>query len=237
MSSPASPLPPEPRANPDLFGHADAARTLEEAARSGRLHHAWLIAGPPGLGKATLAYRFARWLLAGQPSAGQPSAARPPAGQPAAPEPPPPLALDPRHPVFRRVAAGAHADLLTIEPGTLQGDRKRTDVINVDAARLIPGFMALTAAEGGWRVVVLDGAELMNPAAANALLKALDAAHGEVQQFERAGGALGAALDPVERALAGLADLAQPGLDPGGVVQREPDGDAARGVGHAAPSG
>jgi DNA polymerase III subunit delta' len=149
-------LPPEPRANPELHGHADAARTLEEAARSGRLHHAWLIAGPPGLGKATLAYHFARWLLAGRPPGKEP------------------LAVDPKDAVFRRVAASAHADLLTIEAGTLQGERKRSDVINVDAARLIPGFMALTAAEGGWRVVVLDGAELMNPAAANSVLKVLE---------------------------------------------------------------
>ena len=60
-------LPPEPRANPDLFGHDEAGRRLEAACRSGRLHHAWLLAGPPGLGKATLAFRFARWLLAGLP--------------------------------------------------------------------------------------------------------------------------------------------------------------------------
>ncbi|MBX6375728.1 MAG: DNA polymerase III subunit delta' [Acetobacteraceae bacterium] len=156
-----SDLPPlEPRANPDLVGHDHAARALEEAARSGRLHHAWLLAGPPGVGKATLAYRFARWLLAGAPPS--------PGGGAA------PLALDPRHPVFRRVAAGAHADLLAIEPGTLQGSRKRADVINVDAARLIPSFMALTAAEGGWRVVIIDGAETMAAPAANALLKILE---------------------------------------------------------------
>ena len=92
-----------PRANPDLIGHDAAARTLEEAARSGRLHHAWLFCGPPGIGKATLAWRFTRWLLAGLPDTT------------------PPLHLDPASPVFRRIAADTHADCFTLEPNT--GDR------------------------------------------------------------------------------------------------------------------
>ena len=149
---------PEPRANPELFGHDIPAAALVEAAISGRLHHAWLIAGPAGIGKVTLAWRFARWLLAGMPEA--------PKGKP-------PLFLDASHPVFRRVAADSHADLLTIDADTLRGERKRND-INVDAARLIPGFMTLTAAEGGWRVVMVDGAETMNLQAQNAILKVLE---------------------------------------------------------------
>jgi DNA polymerase-3 subunit delta' len=149
---------PEPRANPEFFGHETAAAALVEAALSGRLHHAWLMAGPAGIGKETLAWRFARWLLAGMPEA--------PKGKP-------PLYLDPSHPVFRRVAAESHADLLTIDADTLRGDRKRND-INVDAARLIPGFMNKTAAEGGWRVVVVDGVETMNLQAQNAILKVLE---------------------------------------------------------------
>ncbi len=151
-------LAPLPRENPLLLGHDHAGRTLEEAARAGRLHHAWLVTGPPGIGKATLAFRFARWLLAGQPAAI--------AGQA-------PLFLPPDSPVFRRVAASGHADMLTVDSDTLRGDRKRDD-INADAARLIPGFMSLTAAEGGWRVVVVDGAETMNTVAQNAILKALE---------------------------------------------------------------
>jgi len=149
---------PEPRANPEFFGHEAAAAALVEAALSGRLHHAWLMAGPAGIGKETLAWRFARWLLAGMPEA--------PKGKP-------PLYLDPAHPVFRRVAAESHADLLTIDSDTLRGERKRND-INVDAARLIPGFMNKTAAEGGWRVVVVDGVETMNLQAQNAILKVLE---------------------------------------------------------------
>ena len=60
---------PEPRANPILLGHEPAEATLIEAMRAGRMHHAWLITGPDGVGKATLAYRFARRLLAGMPEA------------------------------------------------------------------------------------------------------------------------------------------------------------------------
>jgi DNA polymerase-3 subunit delta' len=149
---------PEPRANPEIIGHDDAARTLEAAARSGRLHHAWLIAGPPGMGKATLAYRFARWLLAGLPP--------PEPGQP-------PLHVPPGHPAFRRVAAGAHADLFTLEPNT--GDKGKKEVLRVDDARAAVRFLSFTAAEGGWRVVVMDGAEKADRAEVqNILLKTLE---------------------------------------------------------------
>lgn len=149
---------PEPRANPDLVGHEAAAATLEAAARSGRLHHAWLLAGPPGIGKATLAYRFARWLLAGLPP----------------PEPGrPPLHLPPAHPAFRRVAAAAHADLITLEPNT--GDKGKKEVLRVDDARDAIRFLAHTAAEGGWRVVVIDQAERADRAEVqNILLKTLE---------------------------------------------------------------
>lgn len=149
---------PEPRANPDLVGHEAAAATLEAAARSGRLHHAWLLAGPPGIGKATLAYRFARWLLAGLPP--------PEPGQA-------PLHLPPAHPAFRRVAAGAHADMITLEPNT--GDKGKKEVLRVDDARDAIRFLAHTAAEGGWRVVVIDQAERADRAEVqNILLKTLE---------------------------------------------------------------
>jgi DNA polymerase-3 subunit delta' len=146
------------RANPDLFGHHAAAAALEAAARSGRLPHAWLVAGPLGIGKATLGYRFARWLLAGGPEL-------PPA--PGAP----PLHLPPEHPVFRRVAAGSHADLRALRPEAETGIKR---VIRVDDARAAIRFLAMTPAEGGWRFVLVDGAEAMRPEAANALLKTLE---------------------------------------------------------------
>lgn len=144
---------PEPRANPELLGHQEAEATILDAMRSGRMHHAWLITGPEGVGKATLAFRFARRLLAG------------PAGS---------LFLDPSNPVFRRVTAGTHADLLTIEREVNEKTGRRKRDIAVDDVRDIGGFMSLTPAEGGWRVVVVDGAEDMNQASANALLKVLE---------------------------------------------------------------
>jgi DNA polymerase-3 subunit delta' len=147
---------PEPRANPLLVGHSAAEAVLLDALRSGRMHHAWLIAGPSGIGKATLGFRFARRLLAGVPGPGET------------------LALDPAHPVFRRVAAGSHADLLTVERAYDEKRKRTRTQIAVDDIRKINGFMGLTPAEGGWRVVVVDGAEDMNQNAANALLKVLE---------------------------------------------------------------
>ena len=146
---------PEPRANPTLLGHDEAEATLLDALRAGRMHHAWLITGPEGIGKATLAYRFARRLLAGNPAQDS-------------------LALDPADPVFRRVAAGSHADLLTVERGFNEKTKRMRTQIAVDDVRRITNFMSLTPAEGGWRVVVVDGAEELNQASANALLKVLE---------------------------------------------------------------
>lgn len=143
----------EPRANPHLAGHAAAETKLIQALRAGRLHHGWLVYGPPGVGKATLAFRFARRLLAG----------------PAAD-----LAVDPADVVFRRVAAGSHPDLLTVER-TFDERRKRerTEIV-VEDVRAVSDFLRLTPAEGGFRVVVVDGAEALNRNAANALLKVLE---------------------------------------------------------------
>jgi DNA polymerase-3 subunit delta' len=151
---------PAPRANPLLLGHAAAEATILDALRAGRMHHAWLITGPDGVGKATLAFRFARRLLAGLPSTDL--------------APSETLALDPANPVFRRVAAGSHADLQTIELGVNEKTGRLRSEIVVKDARKIGGFMSLTPAEGGWRVVVIDGAEDMNAFSANAILKVLE---------------------------------------------------------------
>jgi DNA polymerase-3 subunit delta' len=144
-----------PRENSLFLGHAAAESALFAAASGPRLAHAWLIGGPRGVGKATLAYRFARFLLAAAPGADS-------------------LAVDPAHPVFRRVAADTHADLLTVELAFDPVRKRMRTEITVEDVREISAFMRLTPAEGGWRVVVVDGAEHMNRFGANALLKVLE---------------------------------------------------------------
>ena len=153
---------PHPRETTAFFGHAAAERALLDAYRGGRVPHAWLIGGPPGIGKATLAYRMARFVLAHP----DPSAS---AVQSAAS-----LAVDPEHPAARRVAARAHSGLLVLERTEGESGALRT-VITVDEVRRTLGFFGRTAGEGGWRVCIVDAAdELQYPQGSNALLKILE---------------------------------------------------------------
>ena len=150
---------PAPRANPDLVGHDAVERELLRLYQDGRLPHAILFGGPPGIGKATLAFRFARFVIARSATSGG-------AGG---------LAIDPESGVFRRVAAGGHADLCTVERAWDPERRRQRGGIVVEQTRDIARFLHLTAAaEEGWRIVVVDGAEEMNRNAANALLKILE---------------------------------------------------------------
>ena len=155
----------EPRANPLLVGQDEAAAQLESFHRSGRLPHALILSGPRGVGKATLAFRFARWLLArGGGGGGLFGIAAPAAG----------LAVDPADAVFRRVAAGGHPDLMTLERTVNEKTGKLRDEIVVEDVRAVSGFLRLTPAEGGWRTVVVDSADDLNRNSANALLKVLE---------------------------------------------------------------
>ncbi len=175
---------PLPRANPNLVGQEQAEAHLAAVYKAGRPAHAWLFSGPKGIGKATLAFRLVRWLFCHGASerVGGPSAAAADLFG-AAPPPPasPSLFVDPDDPVFRRVASGGHADLFTLEPGI---DPKRgtpRTEISVAEVRAAGAFLAATAAEGGWRAVIVDPAEAMNRNAANALLKTLEEPpHGTV---------------------------------------------------------
>ncbi len=154
----------EPRDNPHITAHQAAERTFLDAWNSGRLAHAWLLSGPKGIGKATLAYRIARFVLAGGGGGGGLFGGALESLE---------IPLD--HPVFRRISAGGHADLKVVARGW--SDDKKTKLkteIVIDDVRGIGGFMALTPAEGGWRVVIIDAADEMNRNAANAVLKVLE---------------------------------------------------------------
>ena len=150
-----------PRETSVLFGHREAETALLDAYRGGRIPHAWLVGGPQGIGKATLAYRMAKFVLAHpEPSSSVVQRADT-------------LALDPDHPVARQVAAGSHGGLLTLER-TLNDKGVMRTVITVDESRETIGFFGSTAAVDGWRVCVVDTVDELNQNAANALLKILE---------------------------------------------------------------
>jgi DNA polymerase III subunit delta' len=150
-----------PRETRAFFGHRHAETALLNAYRSSRIPHAWLIGGPAGIGKATLAYRMARFVLAHRNPLGS-------AVQRAET-----LWVDPSDPVASRVAAGAHGGLLTLER-TLNEKGVMRSVITVDETRETISFFGSTAAAEGWRVCIVDTVDELNPNAANALLKVLE---------------------------------------------------------------
>jgi DNA polymerase-3 subunit delta' len=154
--------PVSPRTNSFLYGHADAEHTLLDAYRSGRLPHAWLIAGPLGIGKATLAYRMARFVLS-HPDPNSPSVATAAS-----------LAVDADEPVARRIAVQAHGALLVLERTINEKTGKLRQDVQVDDVRRTVSFFGSTAAEEGWRIVVVDSVDELNPNGANALLKVLE---------------------------------------------------------------
>lgn len=178
-----------------IVGHERAIATLRAAAASGRMPHAWLFAGPQGVGKASLACAWVRTLLARQTGGprkpddrkeggdadpvpglfGEPETASTVASEEGSDDL---FALSADHPVFRQVAAGSHPDLMILDPeewSAGEGGRARvTRQIRVEDVRRIHRFYAYTASGEGWRVTLIDEAEAMNSSAANALLKILE---------------------------------------------------------------
>ena len=151
-----------PRETAVLFGHDEAERALLEAYKSGRIPHAWLIGGPHGIGKATLAYRLARFVLAY------------PDPKSAAVQQATSLALDADHPVARRLAAQAQTDFFVLERVINDQTDKLFTVIRVEDVRKAVRFFATTAGEGGWRIAVVDTADELERPSANALLKVME---------------------------------------------------------------
>jgi DNA polymerase III subunit delta' len=154
--------PRAPRETGALYGHADAEGTLLEAYRSGRFPHAWLITGPAGIGKATLAYRLARFMLS-HPDARAPAVATATS-----------LHVGADQPVARRIAAQAQGDLLVLERVINEKTGKLYQDIRVDDVRRSVTFFGSTPGEGGWRIAIVDSVDELNPSGANALLKVLE---------------------------------------------------------------
>jgi DNA polymerase-3 subunit delta' len=163
-----------PQQNHFLVGAEAAEEDIMKAVAAGRVHHAWLISGMKGTGKATLAYRFARWLLAGATpqKAEEEGASLFGDALPALPAAKAGLAVDETSVVASQVAAGSHPDLLVISQ---YGDEEKVkEEITVDEVRKIAHFLSLTPSQSRWRVVIVDDADSMNRNAANALLKLLE---------------------------------------------------------------
>jgi DNA polymerase-3 subunit delta' len=158
MASAAAPL--HPRDSYALQGLDAAVAAFMEARARERLHHAWLLTGPEGMGKASFAYRAARRLLGARPIAGEPDA----------------LASSPEDPVCRMVAAQSHPDLMVLERMSEANPTRKS--IPVDEARRLPEFFSKAPAIAAYRVAIIDAADDLNVNAANAVLKTLEEPSG-----------------------------------------------------------
>ncbi len=144
-----------PRETFSFIGHDAEETMLADGLKSGRMHHAWLLAGPKGLGKATLAYRFARAALGARRIGARP------------------FDVDPEDTIARRISASAHPDLFILRRGLNDRGRPRREIA-VDDARELGQFFSLAPSEGGMRVAIIDAVDDLNRNAANAILKTLE---------------------------------------------------------------
>lgn len=146
-----------PRKSYVLFGQDAALARAARAIRGGHPPQGWLLTGPPGIGKATLAYRIARYLLNfGATAEGAED-----------------LFIPQDNIVSCQIEAGAYPGLMVIVRGVDPKGKLRT-VVTVDEVRKLAGFFGLSSGAGGWRVAIVDSADDMNDNAANALLKLLE---------------------------------------------------------------
>ncbi len=150
---------PHPRETRALFGHEAAEAELARVFAGGRLHHAWLITGPAGIGKATLAYRLAGHVLAA-------AAERDTSGRS--------LQIPEQTSTARQIRARSHPGLLVLRRPYDVRAKRFSASIPVDEVRRLRAFLGLTAGEDAWRVVIVDSADELNINAANALLKSLE---------------------------------------------------------------
>lgn len=168
----------EPHSNPYLIGHDKEIELFLNAYNSGALHHGWLITGDEGIGKATLAYKIARFLLSAEVGKKYTS-----------------LDVAPDSPVFAQVAQKSHPDFKVLERDFIETDKKkllkaikqgdvvdddmlgglkRSSVIKVEDVRDVVSFLMKKSFNDNWRVVIVDSADDLNVSSANALLKILE---------------------------------------------------------------
>lgn len=156
---------PHPRETERLIGQDTAEHAFLDALNSDRLHHGWLITGPRGVGKATLAWRIARHLIAHPPGQEAGLFGAPPAATT--------LDLPPDHPVAARMAALSDPGLALVRRSHNDKGALRKEIV-IDDIRALSKFFGMSAADGGHRVVIVDAADEMNVSAANGLLKMLE---------------------------------------------------------------
>ena len=142
-----------------IVGQDRAVEQFASAWATRRLHHAWLLAGPKGVGKATFAHAAARRVLA--------DAAGPPFEAPG-------LRTPDDHPIVKLVEAGSHPDMRWLERLPKEKGEGLARDISVDQVRELGEFMGMTAALSPWRVTVIDTVDELAGAGANALLKMLE---------------------------------------------------------------
>ncbi len=153
-----------PAANPDLIGHTAAEKTLLAAWNSGRFPHAVMLVGRRGIGKATLAYRLARFVFSQGGDASGLFAA----------EAPNTLAVPVDSPVFAQVAARSRTDFRVADLLADWETQAYDATIGIDKIREFSSLFQLTAGQGGWRVAVIDAVDDMTLPASNSLLKILE---------------------------------------------------------------
>lgn len=146
---------PHPRESIFLMGQDEAEKSFLEAFSGGRLHHGWMLTGPRGVGKATLAYRIARFLIGGNTDATS-------------------LDMSPEAPVFRRIRALGEPQLTVCRRPWDDDTKRLKKQITVDEVRKLKSFFQMSATDGGWRVAIVDAADDLNDNAASALLKILE---------------------------------------------------------------
>lgn len=147
-----------PKENPELLGFEAVEAQLMQRFQQQKMPHAILLSGQRGIGKATLAYRLARYVLSGGEGGGGLFG-------------PENLSLPADHPIFGRVVAGSHSDFHALTQDDEDGEKAE---IKVDEARKVAEFLSLTPGESDWRVVVIDSADALNTNAANSLLKIIE---------------------------------------------------------------